>query len=319
MSRAGVGSRTVAAEWIRAGRVRVNGRLTQDPETWINPDEDRVLLDGRLLRPEDRVYMLLYKPKGYLCTREDPAGRPTIYDLLTGVKSWVFNVGRLDMDTSGLLILTNDTELGELLTNPAYKVLKTYLVKANALLTDEQLQMLRDGVQLSDGPTLPALVRRVRDSGKYTHLEIQIQEGRNRQVRRMLEAIGSAVLKLVRTSIGPISLSGLEIGNYRPMGNDEVFELKKLASSGSGLRPMTKKQKRDWSPVDEDLPEDDLDSQPVYNADVDSEPDTDEDDEELILLGASASASNAPAAEEPVGETTPEPEATNDPDADKDE
>jgi 23S rRNA pseudouridine2605 synthase len=225
--------------------VKVNGRVTREPETWVLPGEDRVYLDGRLLRPEDRVYLVLYKPKGYLCTREDPAGRPTIYGLLNDVKSWVFNVGRLDLDTSGLLILTNDTELGELLTNPAYKVPKTYLVKANGLLSDEQLQALRDGVELKDGPTLPAQVRRVRDSGKYTHLEIRIYEGRNRQVRRMLEAIDSKVLKLVRTAIGPLEIGGLEIGKHRPLTNDEVQALKSLAMA-SGGKPMGKRQKRDW-------------------------------------------------------------------------
>ncbi|MCU0227731.1 MAG: pseudouridine synthase [Bryobacterales bacterium] len=252
LSRAGVGSRTVAANWIREGRVRVNGRIERNPEAWVHPTEDRMLLDGRLLRPEDRVYMLLYKPKGYLCTRQDPQGRPTIYELLAGVKSWVFNVGRLDLDTSGLLILTNDTELGELLTNPVYKVIKTYLVKANTLLTDEQLQRLRDGVELADGPTLPAVVRRVRDSGKYTHLEIQIHEGRNRQVRRMVEAIGAKVLKLVRTAIGPIEIAGLEIGKHRPLANEQVQALKALAMEGSGKPSIGKKQRRNWSHTEAD-------------------------------------------------------------------
>ncbi|MCW5965485.1 MAG: rRNA pseudouridine synthase [Bryobacterales bacterium] len=254
LSRAGVGSRTVAATWIEEGRVRVNGRVERNPEAWVVPGVDRVLLDGRLLRPEDQVYMLLYKPRGYLCTREDPQGRPTIYELLAGVKSWVFNVGRLDLETSGLLILTNDTELGELLTNPVYKVPKTYLVKTSTLLTDEQIQLLRDGVELADGPTLPATVRRLRDSAKYTHVEIEIHEGRNRQVRRMLEAVGSKVLKLVRTAIGPLQIAGLEIGKHRPMSNDEVQVLKQLAMEGPGKPAMGKKQRRNWSHEDSGTP-----------------------------------------------------------------
>lgn len=229
LSRAGVGSRTVAAEWIRQGRVKVNGKLVKDPDEWVDGENDRVTLDGRTLRPKDKLYLLLYKPKGYLCTREDPQGRPTIYSLLTDVKSWVFNVGRLDQDTSGLLILTNDTDLGELLTNPAYKVPKTYLLKASTRLTDEQLQRLRDGVELSDGPTQPAQVTRVRDSEKYTHLSITIREGRNRQVRRMLEAVESKVLKLVRTQIGPIEIGDLVIGKHRPLKGEEVRMLKELA------------------------------------------------------------------------------------------
>jgi pseudouridine synthase len=209
--------------------VRVNGKLVKDPDVWVDAENDRVTLDGRVLRPKDKLYLLLYKPKGYLCTREDPQGRATIYSLLTDVKSWVFNVGRLDQDTSGLLILTNDTDLGELLTNPVYKVPKTYLVKASTRLTDEQLQRLRDGVELSDGPTQPAEVTRVRDSEKYTHLSITIREGRNRQVRRMLEAVDSKVLKLVRTQIGPIGIGDLVIGKHRPLSGEEVRLLKEMA------------------------------------------------------------------------------------------
>jgi pseudouridine synthase len=136
----------------------------------------------------------------------------------------------LDLDTSGLLILTNDTQLGELLTNPRFEVQKTYLLKASTLLADEQLDRLRRGVTLNDGPTLPAQVKRVRDSGKYTHAEITITEGRNRQVRRMIEAVGSKVLKLVRTSIGPIRINDLAIGKYRPLTAREVDSLKKLAA-----------------------------------------------------------------------------------------
>ncbi|MCL4783407.1 MAG: rRNA pseudouridine synthase [Bryobacterales bacterium] len=234
LSRAGVGSRTVAAEWIREGRVRVNGRVVRDPDVWVDPENDRVLLDGRVLRPRDRLYVLLYKPRGYLCTREDPEKRPTIYDLVADVKSWVFNVGRLDLDTSGLLILTNDTDLGELLTNPAYKVSKTYLVKSSTRLDDEQIQRLRDGVTLSDGVTQPAEVVRLRDSEKYTHLAITIREGRNRQVRRMLEAVDSKVLKLVRTHIGPISIGKLQIGQHRPLSAEEVKTLKDLAEAAAG-------------------------------------------------------------------------------------
>lgn len=242
-----MGSRTVAAEWIREGRVRVNGKSTRDPDTWVDPESDRVTLDGRLLRPRDRVYILLNKPRNYLCTREDPDGRATIYELLQDVKSWVFNVGRLDQDTSGLLILTNDTDLGELLTNPEFKVPKTYLVKASTRLSDEQLQQLRDGIELSDGPTQPAEVTRLRDSEKYTRLEITIREGRNRQIRRMLEAVDSKVLKLVRTQIGHIEIGGLPIGKHRPLSGEEVQELKEIAEasgaadkSGGGSKPSSK-------------------------------------------------------------------------------
>jgi pseudouridine synthase len=134
-------------------------------------------------------------------------------------------VGRLDLDTSGLLILTNDTQFAERLTNPDHKIAKTYLVKCADLLSDEALQRLRDGVELNDGPTRPALVRRVRDSEKHSHIEIAITEGRNRQVRRMVEAVGNKVLKLVRTAIGPIEIGELRIGTWRVLTPGEVARM----------------------------------------------------------------------------------------------
>jgi pseudouridine synthase len=229
ISKAGIGSRTDARSWIAAGRVAVNGRKILSPDHWVDLERDRVQFDGKPVRGSARVYLLLYKPAGYLTTYRDPQGRPTVYELLKDVEQWVFPVGRLDQDTSGLLILTNDTQLGELLTNPQFEVPKTYLLKASTLLAEEELDQLRRGVVLSDGPALPARVKRVRDSEKYTHLEITITEGRNRQVRRMVEAVGSKVLKLVRTAIGPLRIQDLEIGRYRELTAREVEALKKLA------------------------------------------------------------------------------------------
>src|SRR6185436_1578476 len=142
LSKAGAGSRTEARSWIGAGRVQVNGRVVRDPDAWVDLERDRVALDGKPLRRSASVYLLLYKPKGYLTTYRDPQGRPTIYDLLPGVDQFVGQVGRLDLDTSGLLLLTNDTQLAEALTNPDHKVPKTYLVKAANLLADDQLEQL---------------------------------------------------------------------------------------------------------------------------------------------------------------------------------
>jgi 23S rRNA pseudouridine2605 synthase len=225
LSKAGLGSRTEARRWIGAGRVRVNDKLVQTPDHWVDMKRDRVSLDGKPVVSSQRVYLLLYKPKGFITTHKDPQGRPTVYDLLDGVDQWVFPVGRLDQDTSGLLLLTNDTQFAERITNPEFKVPKTYLVKSSSLLGDAQLDRLRGGVELSDGPTSPALVRRVRDSAKYTFLEIIISEGRNRQVRRMIEAVDAKVLKLVRTAIGPIGIGGLEIGKHRPLTAGERARL----------------------------------------------------------------------------------------------
>src|SRR5580658_2954843 len=206
ISKAGAGSRTQARSWIHARQVQVNGKVIENPDHWIDIKRDLVLLDGKPLTKRAHIYLLLYKPTGYITTFKDPEGRPTVYDLIQDVDSFVSPVGRLDLDTSGLLILTNDTQFAERLTNPDHKIMKTYLVKCTGPVTDEALDRLREGVELSDGPTRPAEVKRVRDSGKYSHIEIRIGEGRNRQVRRMVEAVGSKVLKLVRIAVGPIQI-----------------------------------------------------------------------------------------------------------------
>ena len=225
ISKAGLGSRTEARRWIAAGRVHVNGKLVQTPDYWVDFARDQVTLDGKPVQPGKKIYLLLYKPKGYLTTHKDPEGRPTVYDLISGQAEWVVPVGRLDLDTSGLLILTNDTQFAERLTNPEFKVPKTYQVKASGLLTDEQLEKLRRGVTLSDGVTKPAIVKRLRDSDKSTVLEMTITEGRNRQVRRMLEAVDSKVRKLVRTAIGPVRIGTLPMGKHRSLQEQEIKQL----------------------------------------------------------------------------------------------
>jgi len=226
LSKAGLCSRTEARSWIGAARVRVNGKVVQTPDFWVDIERDRVTLDGQPVRGAKEVYLLLYKPKRYITTYTDPQGRLTVYDLLRDAGVWLVPVGRLDLDTTGLLIMTNDTEFAERLTNPDYKVPKTYHVKCAGRLADEQIARLREGVELSDGPTRPALVERLRDSGKYTHLEIVIREGRNRQVRRMLEAVGSKVIELVRVAIGPVRIGNLQIGKWRHLTEAEVRALR---------------------------------------------------------------------------------------------
>ncbi len=227
LSKAGVGSRVDARSWIHAGRVKVNGRITRNPDQWIDMKRDRVLFDGKPLVARERIYLLLYKPTGYLTTYKDPEGRPTVYDLTADAGTFLSPVGRLDLDTSGLLLMTNDNQFAERVTNPNSHVPKTYLVKASAVLTDTQLQQLRDGIELADGPTRPALVTRLRDSGKYTHFEITLTEGRNRQVRRMVEALEAKVLKLVRVRIGHIAIGRLPIGKWRRLTTAEVASLSK--------------------------------------------------------------------------------------------
>lgn len=225
ISKAGLGSRREARSWIGSGRVAVNGRKIQTPDHWVDVASDRVTLDGRPLGVARKIHLLLYKPKGYLTTYKDPEGRRTVYDLIPGIDQFVSPVGRLDLDTSGLLIMTNDTDFGNFITSPESKVAKTYLVKSSLLLSDEQLDRLRGGLELADGATRPAAVDRIRDSARYTFFEITITEGRNRQVRRMVEALGAKVLKLVRVAIGPIRIGDLEIGKHRELTPAEVNQL----------------------------------------------------------------------------------------------
>ncbi len=206
--------------------MKVNGKTVENPEHWVDLERDRVELDGRTVKTVKRLYVLLYKPVGYITSKGDPEGRPTVYDLLKDVPSFVGTVGRLDEDTSGMLLLTNDTQLAERLTNPESHVPKTYLVKCATSLTDEAIERLRQGVELNDGPTRPAEVKRVRDNESKTFLELTITEGRNRQIRRMIEAVGSRVLKLVRTGIADLTLEGMQSGKWRDLKPTEVRDLK---------------------------------------------------------------------------------------------
>jgi 23S rRNA pseudouridine2605 synthase len=231
LSKAGIGSRSEARSWIRGRRVRVNGHVVENPDLWIDLNRDKILFDGKPLEPARKRYILLYKPKGYLTSYGDPENRPTVYDLIGDVGTWVAPVGRLDLETSGLLILTNDNDFAEQMTNPEFHIPKTYQVKAATLLSKEQMEMLRSGVELSDGRTRGAMVHHLRDTGKNTHLEITITEGRNRQVRRMLEAVDSKVLGLERTAIGRIRMGELHVGKWRELNPREVgLDIKKKRS-----------------------------------------------------------------------------------------
>ena len=227
LSRYGIASRTAAREAILAGRLKVNGKLERDPERWVAPERDTVELDGKRLRPVERRYLLLYKPKGVITSHGDPDGRKTIYDLLGADGRWVAPVGRLDKDTSGLLLLTNDTEFGHAVMSPESQIPKTYMAKINALLSEEVIAELARGVEMKRGDyARPQSVRRLEDRGKYTWLEIVLTEGKNREVRRMVEAVGFTVLKLVRTRIGPLTLQGLEVGEHRPLTRREIAALR---------------------------------------------------------------------------------------------
>ena len=230
-SKAGRGSRTEARRWIGEGRVAVNGVTARNPDQWIDLARDKITLDGNSIATTRGIYIILYKPKGYLTTYRDPENRPTVYDLIADLDSWLTPVGRLDLDTSGLLLMTNDTAFADHVTSPAHLVPKTYQAKTATLLSEEQIERLRRGIELSDGPTRPAEVRRLRDGAKHTFVEMVLTEGRNRQVRRMIEAAGSGVLKLVRTAIGPLRIGDLAIGKWRRLTEEEIGAL------GGRVRP----------------------------------------------------------------------------------
>ena len=228
LSQAGVCSRTEARAWIAAGRVRVRGAVRKDSELRVDPRD--VTLDGAPLRRAKHAYLALHKPKGYVTTRRDPQGRPTVCDLLPAEHAALVPVGRLDLDTSGLLLFTNDAAFADLMTSPGAHVPKTYRVDATPRLSDDAVAALRRGVVLRDGPTRPAEVRVLGARGRASWLEITITEGRNRQVRRMVQAVGSKVRRLVRVAIGPLALGDLPRGASRELSAAEVRALRSAAA-----------------------------------------------------------------------------------------
>jgi 23S rRNA pseudouridine2605 synthase len=229
-------SRREAERWIADGRVRVENAVERSPSRWIDPVHDRVVVDGRPVGDETpRVVLAFHKPAGFVTTRADPGGRPTVYDALGDVGRWVFSVGRLDRDTSGLLILTNDHRLGERLTSPEHHVPKTYHARVLGVPDGESLRALREGLPLDDGAvTRPARVRvlgaaRGASGQGSTWLEIILTEGKNRQVRRMGAAVGHEVVELVRVRIGRLGLGDLAPGEWRELGPKEVESLASTA------------------------------------------------------------------------------------------
>jgi 23S rRNA pseudouridine2605 synthase len=212
LSKLGWGSRSQAWAWIRAGRVEVDGRPVADPLAWVDLDHQRITRAGQDARPGPTLVLALYKPKGVMVTRRDERGRKTVYDLLPPGLPWVFPAGRLDADSEGLLILTNDSALATRLTEPAHRVPKRYHVTVRGIPADKALETVRQGITLADGPTRPAQVRILGRRSGDARLEVILTEGRNRQVRRMFAAIGHRVRRLVRVAIGAYCLRALPAG-----------------------------------------------------------------------------------------------------------
>jgi 23S rRNA pseudouridine2605 synthase len=240
LAHAGVASRRAAEVLIGEGRVSVDGETVRDPARDV-ADSNRVVVDSRVVvGSEARVVYALHKPVGVLSTAHDPHGRPTVVGLVKEERR-LYPVGRLDADSSGLILLTNDGELANRLTHPRYGVAKTYRAQVTGGPVGEAaLRALRTGVQLEDGPTAPARVRRV----SANLLELTIREGRNHQVRRMCEAVGHRVLALERVRLGPVRLAGLTPGAYRRLGESDVKALREAGGSGSGAGPVARAKSR---------------------------------------------------------------------------
>jgi 23S rRNA pseudouridine2605 synthase len=229
IARAGVSSRRKADDLIKAGRVTVNGEPGQ-LNTFVGADDD-VRLDGKPLTKQRVAYVLLNKPAGVVTTARDPQGRRTVVDMVSH-PARVVPVGRLDAETTGALLLTNDGDLAHRLAHPRYEVDKVYEIECWSQPTDGDLQRLREGVELDDGPTSPAEVRRLDGA----HIELILHEGRNRQVRRMFEAVGHRVKRLHRSRYGPLTLEGLEPGAWRELEASEVERLRSTVRSLPGSR-----------------------------------------------------------------------------------
>lgn len=235
MASAGVASRRHCEAMIAAGLVKVNGRVVTEPGTKVDPQKDKIQVDGETLRLSPRkYYLLMYKPRGYVTTMSDEKGRKQVTDLLKGIMVRVYPVGRLDYDSEGLLLLTNDGELTFALTHPSHLVHKTYLVRVEGIPKKDQLEQMSKGLKLEDGPTAPAQVRLVGQHDGNALVEVTIHEGRNRQIRRMFEHIGYRVLRLKRIKIGDLSLETMRPGEYRHLSELEVSQLKALAGLKTG-------------------------------------------------------------------------------------
>ena len=240
LSQAGVASRRAAEKLIVEGRVSVNGETVTELGTKVDAQRDRVQVDGRVVRAATPVWLALYKPVGYVSTRSDPEGRPTIYDLVPETFSGLFHVGRLDVASEGLILLTNEGEIANQLLHPRYEVDRVYDVEVSGLVSSEEVSRLLSGVKLEDGLAKAEHVEvRSTPRSRRTKLRVTLREGRNREVRRMFEALGHRVARLTRVRYGPIELVKLAPGEWRKLTRDERSALE----SGRMEAPAADKRK----------------------------------------------------------------------------
>ncbi len=232
LAAAGVASRREAEKIIAAGRVKVNGRRISELGEKFDPARSRITVDGKAVNAAPKAYYLFYKPRGVVTTMSDPQQRRTVADYLRSLPVRVFPVGRLDYNTEGLLLMTNDGEIAQKLMHPSLEVDKTYIVKVPGIVPQEKLDLLRVGVPLEDGMTAPATVniRRYDHERNLTLFDITIHEGRNRQIRRMCDFIGFPVRDLKRVKIGPLTLDGVKRGSWRALEESEISALKRAVN-----------------------------------------------------------------------------------------
>jgi len=227
LAKAGIASRRKSEQLISDGRVSVNGEIVLAMGRVVE-EGDVVRLDGQVVELSQRtVTVMYYKPRGVVCTASDEKGRPCVTDIVKDLPERLYPVGRLDMNSEGLLLLTNDGELALRMTHPRYGIEKCYIASVRDHVTGEAIQRLRRGVQIDGRMTAPARVRRLESQGEHEKLEVIIHEGRNRQVRKMLEAVGNTVVRLVRVSEGPIHLRGLKVGQWRELSEEELYQLRR--------------------------------------------------------------------------------------------
>lgn len=229
LSKFGIASRKQSTALIQDGRVHVNARIVLSPDLWVDPKTDKITVDGKALRQRKVVYLVMNKPTGVVTTRADELGRKTVYDLLPDDSRWLFPVGRLDMDTSGILLFTNDTRFGDRMTDPLSEVPKTYAVELDKPLRPEAIRKMEATFVLHDGTVLnPANVEVDRNCARS--FNVTIVEGKNRQIRRLCKALGHEVRRLSRLSIGPIRLGSLREGEVRPLTDAEYSSVVSLMS-----------------------------------------------------------------------------------------
>jgi pseudouridine synthase len=224
LAAAGVDSRRKCEELIISGQVRVNNKVVDDLPAFVDPERDIITVDGSRIQPERKVYFLFNKPKGVICTSSDPFGRKKAVDFIT-VHQRIFCAGRLDADTTGIIILTNDSELANILTHPRYGIAKTYIATIKGRVNNDVIAKLKKGVWLAEGKASVGSVKILRRGREESLVEVTIREGLNRQIRRMLAKIGLSVKSLKRTHIGKITARGVGVGSFRTLTKNEIAYL----------------------------------------------------------------------------------------------